>query len=98
MSEFPDEILQQVLDLEMGDNDADAPTVRAYLTKLLTTVWEEEEGFDGKRPFGNSSWQDEVYDVLIEHGLAPPREFRWNNQPDPVERLVLAAIEFMGRS
>ncbi len=55
----------RVLALPMGENDADAATVRDYLKALLSTLWREEEGFSGKRPFGNSSWQREVLRALV---------------------------------
>jgi len=55
---------QQVLDTPMQQNDADAATVREYLYKLLRDVWHHEQGFNGKRPFGNSDWQSEVYVAL----------------------------------
>lgn len=58
-----------VLDLPMQDNDAAAATVRGYLTALLANVWDEEEGFDGKRPFGNSGWQFDLHLALIDAGL-----------------------------
>ena len=53
-----------ILDLPMEQNDAGAATVRDYLKALLSSVWEKEEGFSGKRPFGNSGWQDEVHSAL----------------------------------
>jgi hypothetical protein len=62
-----------VLNLPMGDNDADARTVREYLMKLLLTVWDEKEGFSGKRPFGNSSWEVELYRALIFGGAIEGR-------------------------
>lgn len=46
-------------------NDADASTIRDYLTKLLLTIWQEGEGFSGKRPFGNSGWESEIYVSLV---------------------------------
>ena len=57
------------LDCEMLDNDADARTVRDYLHALLATLWQEEEGFSGKRPFGNSGWQYDIYEPLIKGGF-----------------------------
>lgn len=62
---------QQVLDLRMQPNDADAATIRDYLIKLLHLVWEDREGFDGKRPFGNSGWAWDVYGDLIRAGYVP---------------------------
>lgn len=58
-----------VLDLEMQENDAGAKTIRGYLIALLTELWREQEGFGGKRPFGNSGWSFELYKPLIANGL-----------------------------
>ncbi len=44
-------------------------TVRDYFMALLLGVWEEEEGFNGKRPFGNSGWQHEVINALACDGF-----------------------------
>jgi hypothetical protein len=60
--------LRSVLDTPMGDNDANADTIREYLITLLATVWDEGEGFSAKRPFGNSGWQWELYAVLAQAG------------------------------
>lgn len=57
-----------VLDLPMGDNDANAATVRGYLKALLTKLWEEGEGFSGKRPFGYSGWDSELHLPLVKAG------------------------------
>lgn len=58
-----------ILDLPMQPgNDAEAATVRDYLKALLTTLLREEEGFSGKRPFGNSSWMYELYLPLVKAG------------------------------
>lgn len=57
-----------VRDIPMGENDAGAATVRGYLKALLSTLWSEEESFSGKRPFGNSGWQYEVYVALVKAG------------------------------
>ena len=60
-----------ILALPMGRNDAEAATIRDYLKALLSELWREEESFSGKRPFGNSGWQHEVYAALIKGGAAP---------------------------
>lgn len=62
-------ITRQVLDLPLGDNDANAKTVREYLIELLAGVWRDGEGFSGKRPFGNSSWEYDLYTPLARAGL-----------------------------
>lgn len=57
-----------VLDVPMDENDAGAETIRDYLKALLTVLWDEGEGFSGKRPFGNSSWESEVWQALVKSG------------------------------
>lgn len=49
----------------MEKNDAKAATIGQYLAKLTREVWEQEEGFSGKRPFGNSGWKHEIAKTLI---------------------------------
>lgn len=62
---------RQILDCPMdpNDNDAGASSVRGYLVELLAAVWREQEGFSGKRPFGNSSWDWEPMGALVKAGL-----------------------------
>lgn len=43
--------------------------MREYLLRLLTTVWDEQEGFNGKRPWGDSGWKYDLYEALIRGGL-----------------------------
>lgn len=57
-----------VLDVPMRENDAKAATIRDYLKALLSEVWRKEEGFSGKRPFGNSGWKTDVEAALIKAG------------------------------
>jgi hypothetical protein len=93
-----------VLSLPLGPNDSGASTVRGYLIALLTEVWNEEEGFSGKRPFGNSGWQYELYVPLGRAGMIDgltldedgyvdqfPRSSR-----DAADALILAAIKALG--
>ena len=58
-----------ILDLPMQENDANAATIRDYLMALLLTLWNEADGFSGKRPFGNSDWEWDLYYPLIEAGI-----------------------------
>ena len=64
---------QRVLTLPMQDNDAEAATIREYLVALLRQLWAEGEGFSGKRPFGNSGWEWDMYPPLIKAGLVAGR-------------------------
>jgi hypothetical protein len=58
-------LIRRVLSLELGPNDADEPTVCDYLLRLLHDVIVQGEGFDGKRPFGNSGWQHDLYASMV---------------------------------
>lgn len=58
-----------ILALPMRQNDAGAATVREYLLRLPTTVWDERGGFNGKRPWGNSGWEYDLHEALIRGGL-----------------------------
>lgn len=60
---------KMVLSVPMLPNDAEAENVRQYLVALARQVWEEGEGFSGKRPFGNSGWEGEVFRSLKAFGL-----------------------------
>ena len=62
-------IQHSILDIKMGDNDADAKTIGEYLKKLLINVLEQQEGFSGKRAFGNSSWINELMIPLARERL-----------------------------
>jgi hypothetical protein len=46
-------------------------TIRDYLHKLLVALWEQGEGFSGKRPFGNGGWDWQLRDSLIACGYIP---------------------------
>lgn len=59
----------KILKTFMDENDAGAKTIREYLHILVTRLWLEGEDFSGKRPFGNSGWQYEIYKALIQGGF-----------------------------
>jgi hypothetical protein len=96
------EVARPVLDLPMPDgNDAGAATIREYLIQLLTVLWRENEGFSGKRPFGNSGWDYDLYGPLIEAGLISGRldedGFIEDVDDKAGDRLIFAAIVELGR-
>lgn len=62
--------LDEILELPLiNHEDSDAKTIREYFRNLLLTLWHEGEGFSGKRPFGNSGWEHELYLPLVAAGL-----------------------------
>lgn len=62
--------IQDVLNCPLEENDSGADTVKGYLQALLYALWAEGEGFSGKRPFGNSGWEYDLTEPLIEKGFA----------------------------
>lgn len=40
-------------------------TIKEYFIRLMLQLWEEEESFSGKRPFGNSGWTNDLYTILV---------------------------------
>jgi hypothetical protein len=60
---------KMVLDTPLGENDAQADTIRNYLIILLQELWIREEEFSGKRPFGNGGWKYDIAAALISEGL-----------------------------
>lgn len=59
----------RLFEIPMEENDAEAKTIGEYLKKLFCTLWGKGEEFSGKRPFGNSGWQYDVYAALIKAGV-----------------------------
>ena len=57
---------RDILDLKIESSDFDKDfTIGDYFKNLLLTLWNEGENFSGKRPFGNSSWEYDIYKPLI---------------------------------
>lgn len=61
---MPEPTTQQILDTPMDDYG----TVRGFLVALLDRLWDERDGFSGKRPFGDSGWEYDVYKALAAAG------------------------------
>jgi hypothetical protein len=51
--------------------DFDDISIREYLHKLLEELWEKQDSFNGKRPFGNSGWNLDLIYSLIACGYIP---------------------------
>jgi hypothetical protein len=87
----------------MQPNDADAETIGDYLKQLLADLWIEEEGFNGKRPFGNSGWKHEIYGAMVKNAWVQGEwdyEEGWLNsisqeEEDKADALILDAIQSM---
>ena len=61
----------EALEVRLDSDAWDHITVRDYLRILLSTLWREKESFSGRCPFGNSSWDFELYEPLVKGGFVP---------------------------
>jgi hypothetical protein len=90
----------QILATPMDANDAHATTIRGYLVALLTELWKDGEGFSGKRPFGSSGWEVELYAALARAGHIAGRfdDDGWLEDTDEAagDKLIAAAIQALG--
>lgn len=72
-------------------------TIKEYLKKLLKQLWLEGEGFSGKRPFGNSGWQYDLYKPLIQNNFVTGKldEDGYIDTVDEVkaDKIILKIIE-----
>ncbi|TDP29873.1 hypothetical protein [Nocardia ignorata] len=95
----PAEILE--LPLETG-NDSGATTIRGFLVALLGELWIEKEGFSGKRPFGNSGWQWDLYAALGRGGAVPMTFDEYGGvdeaDTDQCYDLIMSAIRELGQA
>lgn len=57
--------IAEALNVRFSSDAGDDLTVREYFHALLTKVWNEEAGFSGKRPWGNSGWCHDVITALV---------------------------------
>jgi len=87
--------LRELLDTSFVERDSnETMTVRQYLLKLLTALWEADECFNGKRPFGNSGWQSQINELIVEKGLyAPCGDYRADERA--FKNVMIEAIQVL---
>lgn len=62
--------MDKILDLKFFSSDLrEDMTIREFLQRLLLTLFEEQDGFSGKRPFGNSCWDGDIIVCLIQNKI-----------------------------
>lgn len=61
--------IEDVLKFVYSQWDLGECSIRQYLVELARQCWVLEDGFSGKRPFGNSGWKYDVYSALAEGGF-----------------------------
>lgn len=89
---------QVVLDTKMHSDDVDGvETIRDYLKKLLETLWAEGERFSGKRPFGSSGWEYDIYAALVKakiiKGTLDEYDYVETCDTENANRLIFSAIK-----
>jgi len=63
------EDLKKISELEFDSSEMRlSVTIKEWLKELLCNVWKEKDGFSGKRAFGSSDWEYDVYNALAENG------------------------------
>jgi hypothetical protein len=84
--------LDEILDTPYTFKDCPAENLRMYFYLLLDTLWVEGEGFSGKRPFGSSGWENELYVALITtgamYGRVDEEKYPWRFDEKKAELLV----------
>lgn len=75
-------------------------TIRGYLAALAAAVWDENEGFSGKRPFGNSGWSTDLEAALVQAGVIDgafnERGYLKHADVKAADRLIRSAAKAMG--
>lgn len=75
--------IKDIYNIEFYCDDLDKTvTIRQYLKTLLKTLWEEGEGFSGKRPFGNSGWEMTLIVPLVENEIVEGEIYYWKDDFD----------------
>jgi NAD+ synthase len=74
-------------------------SIKDFLKKLLITLFEEKECFDGKKPFGNSGWEYDIYKALVLGGVIQGEidsdGYVKNINEEEADKLTLELINFL---
>lgn len=77
-TKIDDDKARTALDYQFKSHDLGKITFREYFRKLLAVLWEDGEGFSGKRPFGNSGWELDLYGGLVAGGFIKGKLDKYN--------------------
>lgn len=82
--------LQEIADLEFTSIEFDSEfSVRQWLRELLCRVWIEKDNFSGKKAFGNSDWEYDLYIALAENNIingSVNEDNDWEIEQDQIEK------------
>lgn len=92
--------------MEFYSNDFNQKlTLKKYFILLVELFWSDPEDFNGKRPFGNSGWQDDLYQALIKNKFVEGEvkeedgdSYIDNLDFNEADRVIAEALEFWKNS
>jgi len=89
----------KILDLTIREEFQLPPTIGAFFRESMKKLWIEDEGFSGKRPFGNSDWKHGIYHALYDGGLIRGKTdeegyLTWWDRKE-ADKLILSALSAM---
>ena len=76
--------VDNILDEKVVLENSEELTIRQYFSRLMLELWTNEEGFSGKRPFGDSGW--------INGDVCWHLEEKYGIEADDVRELVTLAL------
>lgn len=56
--------IKDVLNIKFDSDPFGEISIKGYLLSLLKELWVKKDRFSGKRPFGDSGWEYELYECL----------------------------------
>jgi len=61
---------KNILEIEFFCDDFhEKITIKEYFIRLLLELWQDGESFNGRRPFGNSGWDYQIYHALVKNEI-----------------------------
>jgi hypothetical protein len=92
--------IQEALNVKF-ESDLGKITIRKWFENLLLTLWDEQERFSGKRPFGNSDWAVGPIFALVAKNFIPgshydPEDFypeSWEVADKVMNQLIKACFK-----
>lgn len=74
---------KEILELEFESTDLYRKiTIRDFFKELLIALFQEGEGFSGKRPFGNSGWEFDLCVCLVRNEVIKGKKITMPDYPD----------------
>jgi hypothetical protein len=90
--------LHQIKNIEFYSRELGGQvTIGKFLIELLTKLWSKKDQFSGKRPFGNSFWEYDLYIALIDNNIVKGRIDEWDDvesfDQSSADKIILDIIQ-----